>query len=248
MVMRACRAGLPSLILCPPNISGPHSLFLSGLVDALRAGKFAILEGGRTPCSLVDIGNLAHAIELSLERGIADGKRMFITDDESIEWGEVIARLVPLAELGTPVPSITHEELLRLSRSNDTPHISIARSLKHLVSSDVRQAMRKDPLWAKLDQMLRSSVAQLGHAAEDRLRLSIAGPLAVPKVISDCQYDVRLCSQQLRDVRHTSDSAKRELGYRTLYAFSKSMDAFIASYRIQHGMDTGNWDILRLLI
>ena len=34
LVMRLHRAGVPSYILCPGNITGPYSFFVQGLVDA----------------------------------------------------------------------------------------------------------------------------------------------------------------------------------------------------------------------
>jgi nucleoside-diphosphate-sugar epimerase len=247
MVLQACRAGLPSVILCPPMVSGPYSPFLVRVLDALRAGAFALLDDGKTPCNLVDASNLAHAIELALDRGTANGKRMFVTDDEETTWRDVIEGLTPVAELTEPVPGITREELLRLRMADGKPSISVMQSLKHAVSRDVRAALRKDPLWAKVEQALGQSVIRLGKVVEERLCLSIAGPLPIPKVNSGPQYHVRLCVEQLRGVRHASDLAKQELGYKPLYTFAASMRAFCAWYRSQHGMGTGSWDLLKQL-
>jgi nucleoside-diphosphate-sugar epimerase len=247
MVLQACRAGLPSVILCPPNISGPYSPYLVRLLDALRAGAFALLDDGKTPCNLVDVSNLAHAIELALDRGTADGKRLFVTDDGETIWRDVIEGLTSVAELTEPVPAITREELSRLRMDDSKPSISLVQSLKHLVSRDVRTAMRRDPLWAKVEQALLRSVTRLGKGVEGQVRLSTAGPLPIPKVNSGPQYNAPLCLQQLRGVRHASDLAKQELGYEPIYSFAASMRAFCAWYRGQHGMDTGSWDLLKQL-
>jgi nucleoside-diphosphate-sugar epimerase len=247
MVLQACRAGLPSVILCPPNISGAYSPYLVRVLDALRAGAFALLDDGKTPCNLVDVSNLAHAIELALDSGGADGKRMFITDDEETTWHDVIAGLTPVAERIDPVPIISREELLRLRLADSRPSLSVVQSLKHLVSGDVRAAMRQDPLWAKVEQALGQGVTRLGKVVEERLRLSIAGPPPIPKVQRGPQYNAQLCIQQLRGVRHASDLAKQELGYKPLYTFAASMRAFCSWYRSQHGMDTGSWDLLKQL-
>ena len=247
MVLQACRAGLPSVILCPPMVSGPYSPFLVRVLDALRAGAFALLDDGKTPCNLVDASNLAHAIELALDRGTANGKRMFVTDDEETTWRDVIEGLTPVAELTEPVPGITREELLRLRMADGKPSISVMQSLKHAVSRDVRAALRKDPLWAKVEQALGQSVTRLGKVVEERLRLSTAGPLLPPKINSRLLYNTELCLQQLRGVRHASDLAKQELGYKPLYTFAASMRAFCAWYRSQHGMGTGSWDLLKQL-
>jgi nucleoside-diphosphate-sugar epimerase len=216
------------------------------VLDVLRAGTFGLLDDGKTPCNLVDVSNLAHAIELALDRGTANGKRMFITDDEETTWRDVIAGLTPVADLTDSVPVITSEELSRL-RADSKPSISVVQSLKRLVSRDVRVALRQDPLWAKAEEALGQSVTRLGKVAEERLRLWIAGPPPIPKVRKGPQYNMHLCLQQLRGVRHASDLAKQELGYKPLYTFAASMRAFCAWYRSQHGMDTGSWDLLKQL-
>jgi hypothetical protein len=172
---------------------------------------------------------------------------MFVTDDEETTWHDVIESLAPVAELNEPVPVITRQELSRLRLADSSPSLSVVQSLKHLVSSDVRAAMRQDPLWAKVEQALGHGVTRLGKAMEERLRLSIAGPPPIPRVQRGPQYNAQLCIQQLRGVRHASDLAKQELGYKPLYTFAASMRAFCAWYRSQHGMDTGSWALLKQL-
>ena len=247
MVQQASREGLPAVILCPPNISGPYSPFLIKVLDALRAAEFAVVDRGNTPCNLVDVSNLAHAIELALDRGSVDGKRMFVTDDEEITWQDVIDSLAPLAECAEPIPVITREELLRLRMSNGRSSLSLMRGLKHLVSRDVREALRKDPLWAKVEEGFGQTVTRLGKPVEERLRLLIAGPAPIAKANGTPHYNMHISVQQLRGVRHACDLAKQELGYKPLYTFPASMRAFCAWYRSQHGMDTRGWDLLKQL-
>jgi nucleoside-diphosphate-sugar epimerase len=247
MVQQARRAGLPSIILCPPNISGPYSAFLIKVMDALRAGAFALVDDGNTPCNLVDVSNLAYAIEIALDNGTADGKRMFITDDEKVTWHDVIKSLIPVAECIEPVGVITREELCRFCATNGKPSFSVMRSLKHVVSREVRAALRKDPFWAKLEEGLSQGVTRLGKVVEERLRLSIAGPPAIKKPNDIQPYNMHLTAQQLRGIRHECDLAKQELGYKPVYTFAASMAAFSAWYRSQHGMNTDFWDLLKRL-
>ena len=247
MVRKACHSGLPSLILCPPNISGPYSPFLLRLIDALRANAFALLEDGQAPCNLVDVTNLAHAIEIALTRGTPDGKRVFILDGDGTTWRQVITALLPVIGNAEGVPSITREELLRLRSHNGTTRVSVIKSAKHFVSRDVRAALRQGPLWAKIYQTLGRSVQKLGKAVESQVRLAIAGPLPIPTIDDQARYEVQLCAQQLRGVRHEIDLAEQELGYGPLYSFAASMQAFRAWYRDEHGMETDAWDLLRQL-
>lgn len=247
MIQRAARKGLPSAILCPPNISGPYSPYLNGLVDALRARQFALLDDGRGPCNLVDVDNLAVAIELVLDKGSSDPQRIFITDGEATSWRDVIDGLMPLTGRSDELPTIAREGLMTAQIEAPAARASLLRSLKHLVSSDVRAALRKDPIWASADGLIRRSAAALGPGMEDRLRLSIEGPLPVHRTSNAGSINLRLSSQQLRNVRHSCARAQKVLGYRPLYSFAQSMDAYRKWYRTLHRMDGPEWSILKEL-
>lgn len=249
MVQAAAAAGLPAVVLCPPNISGPFSGYIAGIVNGLRAGTFALVDGGSGPCNLVDVRNLCHAMELALdaEGPALDGARMFITDAEPFTWRDVVAELQALA--GTDrVRHIERAELVRLvGRSSSGKSPSLGGSLRHLVSSDVRAALRKDPLLAKVDRFARVAVTKLGSSMESKLRFGIEGPTPVARPDPHAGLTVGLCAQQLREVRHLSERAGRAIGYRPPITFQQSMADFRTWYRRMHGMDTPFWSISRHL-
>ena len=249
MVQAAAAAGLPSVVLCPPNISGPFSGYVAGIVNGLRNGSFALVDDGAGPCNLVDVRNLCHAMELALDvSGAAlDGTRMFVTDGEQVSWQDVVTELLELA--GTDkVRQIERAELLRLvGRGAMKKAPSIAASVRHLVSSDVRAALRKDPLLAKLDHAARTAVTKMGRGMETKLRLGIEGPTPVSSPDAYANLAVGLCAQQLREVRHSNDRAERLLGFKPPVSFRQSMADFRAWYRRMHGMDTAFWSISRHL-
>jgi nucleoside-diphosphate-sugar epimerase len=246
MVAEAAAAGLPATILCPPNISGVQSGYIEMIVGALLRGELALLEGGRSPCNLVDVRNLAHAIELALVSGPADGRRMLLTDDDPATWHDVVDSLSPLVG-NVPISGISRDDLVRLIAAPETPRISLKKSVLHLVSSDVRAALRKDPLWAKVDAALRGGARLLGIRAEDRLRLAVEGPTRVLRGDRAPALNIRLCAQQLRGVVHRCDRARRELGYRPLYTFQQSMAAFRRWYAVFHAWDTPAAPLLKAL-
>lgn len=247
MVMQAGRAGMPSVILCPPNITGPCSIYLLDLLNALRAGQFVLLEQGSAPCNVVDVTNLAYGIELALGQATAAATRFFITDDEPTTWQDVVQGLSPLIDNAPPVPAVSREELCRITARAPRPDISIRRSVRHLVSSDVRQALRKDPLWAAIDGSFRRGAAMLGRRLEERLRQWIEGPVRVAVADARPAVNARLCAQQLRGVRHSCELAKNELGYRPIRSTAASFEAFRTWYRVSHGLDSPFWDLLRHL-
>lgn len=249
MVQAAAAADLPSVVLCPPNISGPFSEYVVGIVNGLRKGSFALVDEGEGPCNLVDVRNLCHAIELALDAGGAalDGARMFVTDGERVSWKALVAELLELAGV-EDVRHIERAELLRLTgRGTPKKAPSVLASLRHLVSSDVRASMRKDPLLAKADHAVRSAVTKLGRRFETNLRLGIEGTAPVSRPDPYATLTVGLCAQQLREVRHLNERAAQVLGFEAPVTFKQSMADFRAWYRKMHGMDTEFWPIASYL-
>jgi nucleoside-diphosphate-sugar epimerase len=248
LVQRAAASGLPSTILCPPNIGGPYSSFLLGLLDAVRTDRFALLDSGDAVVNLVDVQNLCHAMELALELGSARPRRLFITDDAQTVWRDLVAPLAHLAERKSDLRTISVAALERLrDAERQQPPRSIGRSLKHLVSSDVREALRKDPLLARGELWIRRRIAGLGSRTESALRLSIEGPRQVPRIAQEKPLAVGLCAQQLRGVRHSCAAAKEVLGYEPEVSFADSMHAFERWYRSHLGMNTAEWPLLQYI-
>lgn len=244
MLMEAARRGLNSVSLCPPNISGPYSPYLLGLLAGLRRGRIRLLEAGRRPCNLVDVDNLAYAIELALSGGPADGRRIFVTDLEAANWRSVVDELWPLLPPANPAPGpISEEELAQRLKAASPARPSLVRSIKHLVSSDVREALRRDPLLARADGVMRRTVSLLGTAVEDRLRRSIEGPAPIPKESAGPALELRLTAQQLRTVVHSPASAIELLGYRPPHTFASSMQAFRTWYLGMTGLDSRFGDL-----
>ncbi|MBL8379248.1 MAG: NAD(P)-dependent oxidoreductase [Burkholderiales bacterium] len=247
MVAKAASAGLSAVTLCPPNIGGPYSYYFNSLVGLLRSGEFALLDDGSAVCNIVDVDNLAHAIIAALDDGPEDGRRLFITDDEPLVWSDLIGALAPIAGISLQdVPRVSREALSAY-RPKDRPRASLAKSLKHLISSDVRQAMRKDPLWERIDQGLRATVARLGSATETRMRLSIEGPMRPEKGRRRAGLNYAMCAQQLRGVRHSNARARELLSYQPPHSFSQGIGAYAAWYRAHHGLDTGFADLISKL-
>jgi nucleoside-diphosphate-sugar epimerase len=249
MVQAAASTGLPSVVLCPPNISGPFSAYVAGIVNGIRNGSFALVDGGAGPCNLVDVRNLCHAIEASLvtEGAALDGSRMFVTDGDQVSWKDVAMELLELSETDE-IRHIGREDLLRVSGLGAAKRsVSVGSSFRHLVSSDVRAALRKDPLLAKLDHAARAAVTKLGRNMETKLRLGIEGPTAVRRPDPYAGLNLGLCAQQLRQVRHLNERAESLLGFSPPVSFRQSMTDFRAWYRKMHGMDTPFWPIARHL-
>jgi nucleoside-diphosphate-sugar epimerase len=250
MVAAAARRGLNAIILCPPNIIGPYSQFLNGLANAIRRDEFALVGDRECPVNLVDVANLAHAIELALEKGPSRGERLFITDDDAVDWRTLVhgvARIVAPGNAHRGLPAIDAATLARLKAGMAAPKPSLVGSLKHLVSSDVREALRADPLIASIEDFAKSAVTKSGGAVEARLRGVAVGPVSIRKTGQWDRLNVGLAAQQLRGVRHSNQAARDLLGYFPVCSFEQSMAAYARWFRVSQGMETEAWPLLRQL-
>src|SRR5262249_16240853 len=115
MVEKAAQQGLPCVILCPPNISGAYSSYLTSMLEALRARTLLLLDDGEGVINLVDVHNLCHAIELALDRCSNAARRMFITDGEDTTWRQVIDALLPVCGTTVDIPRISRADLTQLN-------------------------------------------------------------------------------------------------------------------------------------
>jgi nucleoside-diphosphate-sugar epimerase len=246
MVASAASSGLDCVVLCPPNISGVYSSFVSNVLADMRAGTFALVDGGKRALNVVDVDNLAYAIMLALEIPKGDGRRIFVTDGEGLTWKDLADSLLPLAELKGPVPNIPASSLPS-APAVAARKASLWRSAKHLVSSDVREVLRRDPLLAKFDVRMRKLARVGGRRMEDRLRDSIEGPIKVAKVPDRNPYSSRYNAMQLRDVWRRIDRARETLGYRPVFGFSESMARFRLWYETMHGVGEDYWPLARTL-
>lgn len=245
MMAKAAAQGLPSVVLCPPNITGPYSYFLLQLLNSLKTGDFALVDEP-LPCNVANTTNLAHAIDLALTKGKPDGSRYFITDDNSLTWTELANSLTSILDFDQP-PTVERSVLVGLTPATKRQRINLLSSAKHLVSSDVRAALRQDPLLGKLDASLRSSIDYLPKPALRALRMAIAGPIHVSKVHNRPNYNLQLSAQQLRNVRHDCTRAKSELSYEPVVSHEQGMLGFSSWYNHTRGRHSNWWPLLHQL-
>lgn len=245
MLSRACRKGLNAVSLCPPNISGPYSMFWEEICGAIRTGTLALVEDGCLPCPLVDVFNLVHAIRVALDSEIRDGRRLFVCDSPVQDWRSVAEALAGLLGIVPEFPSIGRDDAAKRVAAQQPAEGSLKRSLGHLVSSDVRAAFRKDPYFAAFEKGVVGLAKQLPESIQDRLRDD--GP-AVPKAAPSKQnVSVRLLDQQLRNVVYDDSVARTSMGYRSPVGFQQSIDQYSTWARDHWGLGTRPAELLSLL-
>jgi nucleoside-diphosphate-sugar epimerase len=212
----------------------------------MQDGRFALVDGGQSPCNLVDVGNLTRAIMLALTCERADATRLFITDDEETTWADVVQALAPLLPTRTAVPSITREEAVAMQPATPRRRVSPVETVRFLATARIRCALRQDPLLERGEAGLRSVITMLPRQALDHLRMWVNGPITVPKTQAPSRFDRALSKIQLRGVRHRCDQAKAVLGYAPEYSFAASMEVFRSWYETMYCYGSSEWLVKEL--
>ena len=226
LVAAAAKAGLSAITLCPPNITGPGSGWVSEVLGELRRGAFPLVDEGMTPVSTVDVGNLAYACARALLEGPGDGRRLFITDAGPITWADLIVALRAIPP-GFPEPGAIDRATLATMRDGAAEKIpSFGRAMGRLASSDLRKVLAAEPWWMNLLGGAKKLVLSLPPQVQEPLKARLSSPASVPRRGRWQDIKIGAVAQQLRGVAHSNAAAETAIGYRPPYTFAQSMAAF----------------------
>jgi nucleoside-diphosphate-sugar epimerase len=155
---RGRELGLAVVAIRPPIIYGEHDRnFLPRAIAALRAGRFLLVDGGRTPLNVVWVDHVVDVLLRAAERKDIAGEAFNVMDEvdrrpPSVrEVGETIAREVglPPPKLSLPYPvamAAAHvvARAFALARPDSTPPISpfVVKLLSRDVIYDASKAAR----------------------------------------------------------------------------------------------------------
>lgn len=246
----AARGDVRAVILCPPNITGPGSGFITDIVKAVASRQFVRADGDWV-CAMVDVDNLAHAALCAVASNVS-GARYFVTDNDSITWARLVETLQPLAG-NVPVRSVD-PEILRAAagKPQGIPKPSFRKALKRLVAPEIRSALAAEPFFYNLFAGMKAAVFKLPKPVLKRIASVASPPVSVSRLPLLGDANVRLSAQQLRGVDHSCAAAMREIGYTPLYDTEQSLRRFSAWYTFMwppsHGegrpgapVGTGSW-------
>jgi nucleoside-diphosphate-sugar epimerase len=250
LVEEACDQGVRAVTLCIPNVSGIYSRYILDVLASIRAGTFALVEGGTLPVVLGDVANIAHALELALHCDEADGTRIFINDGGQPTWAQLAEALLPLAGRTDPLPSISREDAAQQISGGTgglKAHLATLRSIAGLEA--VKNIVKTNHDLTREFRSMRARYEGLpGWAAKPLSSLLKGEDGAAAAGRPGPTYDPRFLLHQLRGVRHRIDKAQRVLGYEPPYSFDASMEAFTAWYETIQGYGGESWELYRELL
>jgi nucleoside-diphosphate-sugar epimerase len=219
------RRGLPVAILRPSIVWGPYSAWSTRLMDDLRAGRVAFIEGGHGACNTTYVDNLIDAMVLGLENDRALNQAFFITDGERVSWGDFIRAHMALMEPAPEVGEISRAEIeasrgrrLGLLRGSIKATARVARS------KEFRQMLMQIPLTEVVVKKAWNWFSSLPPEKRERLRTrwGVRRPVAnsaPAKFIPDAETE----ATQSTTVWFSIEKARKVLGYEPRVHFADGM-------------------------
>jgi nucleoside-diphosphate-sugar epimerase len=214
---------LPVVILRPPNIYGPFAWFTLNLLDRIRSNRMAIVDNGQNPCNLVYVDNLVEAILLALWRPEGVGQIFFVTDREPVSWEQCVNDNAAL--LGITVPRVATSALVGSSRQRIF-YDSLRTIPQVLCSGELRSRLREIPAFKAVESSVYQRFESLSEQTKQRIRFLVNGPTIIGENgsrVSSSNADEPLIASQRRVVAHSSDKARRLLGYSAPISYREGM-------------------------
>lgn len=105
-VRAANREGFATVVVRPRLVWGPgDTTILPGVVEAVRAGRFRWIGGGRHLTSTTHVDNVVEGLVLGAERG-RPGEAYFVTDGDPVVFRDFITELVGTEGVEIPDKSV----------------------------------------------------------------------------------------------------------------------------------------------
>ena len=225
LVLDFGKRGLPVVILRPAIVWGAYSQWSTRLMDDLRAGHVALIEGGHGACNTTYVDNLIDAMVLGLENDHALNQAFFITDGERVSWGDFIrahmARMEPMPD----VREISRAEIAASrGRSSGILLGSVKAAARVARSKEFRQMLMQIPLTEAGIKKAWNWVGSLPPEKRERLRARL-GVRRAPAKSAHAKFvpDAVTEATQSATVFFSIEKARSILGYEPRVRFAEGM-------------------------
>ena len=215
VVLRYGRNGLPVTILRPSIVWGPYSAWSTRLIDDLRAGKVAFIDGGRGACNTTYVDNLIDAMFLSIENDGALNETFTITDGDRVTWGDFIRAHVAMMHLSPQVGDVSREEI-QAAQKKDAGLLmgSLKATARVARSKEFRQMLMQIPATQAILKKAWNWASSLPSEKRELLRAQF-GAKRPSSAKENGRYipDPVTVATQSTSVFFSIDKARRVLGY-----------------------------------
>ncbi len=171
IVMQAHREhGLPVSVLQPTVVYGPFGgWWTAGQIARLRAGRFALADGGAGVCNPVYVDDVVQAMLRAVDSPRAAGQSYLISGPQPTTWREYYAHLERMVKQDSIV-SMSPDEIARQLKRQRPPRGLVGWALQVLRERhDVRQRIVNSPLGWPYKLAVKLSPARWVRAVKRRV-------------------------------------------------------------------------------
>jgi nucleoside-diphosphate-sugar epimerase len=225
-VLRAGKKGLPVVVLRPSIVCGPFSAWSTRLIEDLKHNRVALIDNGRGACNTIYVDNLVDAIFLSLENDRAVGHTFFITDGESVTWGDFIRAHAAMLPYAPPLRNVYSSQLAEYYRGRQGLLKASIKSTKRILRSrEFRQMLLQIPATERLLAWAWGWIASLPEEKRQTIRARIGVPRETVSASPNGEYvpEQVTFATQTTSVFFQIDKARELLGYRPRISFEQGM-------------------------
>jgi len=194
-------------------------------MDDLRTRRVAYIDDGRGACNTTHVDNLIDAMFLTMENGRALNQVFFITDGETITWGDFIRAHARMINPELIIGGVSREEIDRaLPKTVGMLAGSIKATARVARSKEFRHILMQIPATEAVMKRAWGWVTSLPPEKRDRLRARF-GVQRPPAAHKNGKYipDPVTVATQSTTVFFSIAKARRELGYEPRIKFREGM-------------------------
>jgi nucleoside-diphosphate-sugar epimerase len=195
------------------------------LIEDLRAGHVAYIDGGRGACNTTYVDNLIDAMFLGLENDAALNQVFLITDGERITWGDFIRAHVALLASPPEIKDITRAEI-EASRGKKSGMVmgSVKAMARVARSKPFREMLLQIPLTEAAMKKAWNWVGSMPPEKREKMRARF-GVKRAPAKSANAKFipDEVTEATQSTTVFFSIEKARKMLGYQPRVQFADGM-------------------------
>jgi nucleoside-diphosphate-sugar epimerase len=222
-VLAMHRNGLPSIILCPSNISGPYSYFVLGAVSRLKQNRILLVDEGKNPTNMIHVDNLVEAILVAAASDKGWGERYFVNESEPISWKRFYDDLAAILGVSADFQNVPKSALSMGSLAKQGGN-GITDTLKILVSGEFRNSLSMFPAVKKANAFLYDSFNGLNPSMQKWFRRRLERPIRIGKKSEGPNLTDQYVLVQGREVYHSPRKLSQILGFQPILTYHRGME------------------------